>query len=125
MSELSPPAVVKFPQKLKPPGKAPDAPSCTNQPLPRLDSPPDQRFLHYEPHVAGRAVVLELYAPENATAAQRIALWGRHAREGVDLRELGLCAQALERAHINWRQADSVEQIVEAAHRLTQDVVAD
>lgn len=124
MSELSR-TVVPFPLPLNPP-QTPPAPLATDRPLPRLDSAPDARFLHYEPHVAGRAVVLELYAPEHATAVQRVALWKRVAKEeGVYLAELGLCAQALERAGVNWRQAVDIDEIIRAARRLTAGTIAD
>lgn len=87
--------------------------------LPKREAAPDKRFLSYKATTAGRAVVLELYAPADATRAQREALWLRY-QSVTDLYDLGLAAQSLERVGLNWRQAKSTDEILQASERLAQ-----
>lgn len=85
--------------------------------LPPPGSPPDEKFLGYGPTNAGRAVLIELYAPRGATREVRERTWQAHAKS-VKVEKLGLAAQALERAGINWRQARGYSDILAQAGRL-------
>ncbi|MBI4592048.1 hypothetical protein HY733_01215 [Candidatus Uhrbacteria bacterium] len=73
--------------------------------LPPLTSPKDRKFLSYDARTAGRAVLIELYAPAKASREVREALW--HGCDAEVVITLGMAAQTLEQAGINWRQADN------------------
>lgn len=98
---------------------APVSPTAT---LPPLGSPPDGKFLGYGPTTAGRAVLIELYAPKGATREVRERTWQAHAKS-VKVEELGLAAQALERRGGNWRQARTHSDILAQAKLLPKGSV--
>ena len=117
--------ILPFPQSPQqtqlPPSATPATPATS---LPRLEAPPNERFLGYEPLVPGRAVINELYSPAGATGEERLALSKYYRQdEGVNLQDLGLAAQALERAGLNWRQAKSHEKILAASASLAGGTV--
>lgn len=98
---------------------APVSPTAT---FPPLGSPPDEKFRGYGPTMAGRAVLIELYAPKGATREVRERTWQAHAKS-VKIEELGLAAQSLERAGINWRQARGYSDILAQAKLLPKGSV--
>ncbi len=117
MHELVPRADM-LQQTLTPTSSTPPAsPAIT---LPQLSLPSDEKFLGYSPLIAGRAVIVELLARPNDDREKRIKLWENYQRDGGVLQDLGLAAQALERAGINWRQARKPDDVLEAFHALPQ-----
>jgi len=88
--------------------------------LPSLGSPPDAKFLSYDPSIAGRAVVVELWARPDDGREKRQRLWEAYQRSGGNLHELGHAAQALERANQNWRQARNPAAVIDAFQALPQ-----
>jgi hypothetical protein len=79
--------------------------------LPTLETQPDERFLRLTSTLAGRAVLIELYAPPGSDRNTRERTWWLR-RHQVNMAELGRAAQALERAKINWRQARDYREIL-------------
>ena len=106
------------------PQTPPQSPTPTASPaittLPPLGSPPNERFLDYSPSVAGRAVVIELQSRPGDSRKTRQRLWETYQREG-NIQELGLAAQTLERAGVNWRQAKRPTEVLEAFRALPQE----
>jgi hypothetical protein len=80
--------------------------------LPRLEVPPNDRFLSYSPIIAGRTVLIELYAPNTDDRDVRERAW--RERGGEATKELGHAAQMLERTGMNWRQARNHQEILDA-----------
>lgn len=91
--------------------------------LPPLGSPPDGKFLDYTSTSAGRAVLIELYAPKGATRDARERAWQIKVNS-VDVEKLGRAAQILERAGINWRRARNFKMIFAAVRALPQGSIS-
>ena len=101
-----PPLTTPLPQN---PQNHPQAHQAT---LPPLGCPPDQKFLGYSPTLAGRAAIIELKSKSGDSRETRQRLWAVYQATGNDLELLGLAAQALERAGLNWRQSNSPEAVI-------------
>ena len=116
MPELRPPL------PLSPTPPPPQNPQAHQATLPPLDSQPDQKFLTLPPEIAGRAVLIELYAPATRDRRLRESAW-RSRQDEVNMVDLGLAAQALERTGLNWRQAQGIEEILEVSSSLSSDLL--
>lgn len=94
------------------------APTISSGPtLPKLAGKPSESFLALPCEQAGRAVILQLYAPVEATREERVALWNEH--KALDRWTLGLFAQRLERAGYEWRNVTDHHEIIQEGSRLS------
>lgn len=101
------------------PPQSPTTPASPAIPLPPLEAV-DERFQSYSPTLAGRSVVVELQSNPGDTRAARQKLWETYQREGNNIQQLGLAAQVLERVGLNWRQAKTPKEVIEAFRALPQ-----
>ena len=92
----------------------PQNPQAHQATLPPLGCSPDEKFLSYDPSLAGRAAIIELKSKPGDNRETRQRLWAVYQATGNDLELLGLAAQALERAGLNWRQATSPKAVIAA-----------
>lgn len=87
--------------------------------FPALLDAPDEKFLGLSDYYAGRKVCIVLCAISD-TREHRERAWKCAQALGVNLGQVGRAAKMLERLNINWRELKELEDVLQAAHDVSE-----